>query len=36
MIEKGKGRYIENLWIIQVVEANLNFVLHTIWGHQLI
>jgi len=36
MLEKGKGRYIENLWIIQLCEADLNFVLHTIWGHRLI
>jgi hypothetical protein len=34
MIEKGKGRYVEDLSIIQLCEADLNFVLHTIWGHQ--
>lgn len=36
MIEKGKGKFIEHLWIIQLVEADLNFVLHTIWGNHLI
>jgi hypothetical protein len=36
MIEKGKGRLIDNLRIIQLVEADLNFVLHTIWGKRLI
>jgi len=36
MLEKGKGRFIENLRIIQLCEADLNFVLHVIWGHQLI
>jgi hypothetical protein len=36
MIEKGKRRFIDNLQIIQLVEADLNFVLHTIWGYQLI
>jgi len=36
MIEKGKGRLVDNLLIIQLVEADLNFVLHTIWGHCLI
>jgi hypothetical protein len=35
-IDKGKGRYVENLRIIQLCEADLNFVLHTIWGHRLI
>ena len=35
MLEKGKGRFVENLRIIQLVEADLNFVLHTIWGHRL-
>ncbi len=34
MIEKGKGRFIDNLRIIQLVEADLNFVLHTIWGYR--
>jgi hypothetical protein len=32
MIEKGKGRHIENLCIIQLCEADLNFILHIIWG----
>jgi len=36
MFEKGKGRFVENLRIIQLCEADLNFVLHTIWGHRLI
>jgi hypothetical protein len=36
MIEQGKGRFVENLRIIQLSEADLNFVLHIIWGHCLI
>lgn len=36
MLEKGKGRGIENLRIIQLCEADLNFILHVIWGHRLI
>jgi hypothetical protein len=36
MIEKGKGRFIEHLQIIQLVEADLNFILHVIWGCRLI
>jgi hypothetical protein len=36
MLEKGKGRYIENLRIIQLCEADLNFVLHVLWGNRLI
>jgi hypothetical protein len=36
MLEKGKGRYIENLRIIQLCKADLNFVLHVIWGNRLI
>jgi len=36
MLEKGKGRFIENLQIIQLCKADLNFVLHVIWGHHLI
>jgi hypothetical protein len=36
MLEKGKGKYIENLRIIQLCEADLNFVLHIIWGNRLI
>jgi hypothetical protein len=36
MLEKGKGQFVENLRIIQLCEADLNFVLHTIWGHKLI
>jgi hypothetical protein len=35
MLEKGKGRYIEHMRIIQLVEADLNFVLHIIWGYRL-
>jgi len=36
MLEKGKGRHINNLRIIQLCEADLNMVLHAIWGHRLI
>jgi hypothetical protein len=36
MIKKGKGRFVKNLHIIQLCEADLNFTLHTIWGHRLI
>jgi hypothetical protein len=36
MIEKGKGHYIENLRIIQLCEADLNFCLNIIWGNKLI
>jgi hypothetical protein len=36
MIEKGKGRHIDHLRIIQLCEADLNFVLHVIWGHRLL
>jgi hypothetical protein len=35
MIKKGKGRHIENLRIIQLCEADLNFILHIIWGKRL-
>jgi hypothetical protein len=35
MIEKGKGKYIEHLRIIQLCEADLNFMLNIIWGHRL-
>jgi hypothetical protein len=35
MIEKGKGRHIENLRIIQLCEADLNFALNMIWGYRL-
>jgi len=37
MLEKGKGKFIENLRIIQLVEADLTlyFVLHKVWGHCL-
>jgi hypothetical protein len=31
MIKKGKGRFVENLWIIQLFEADLYFVLQVIW-----
>jgi hypothetical protein len=34
MLEKGKGRLIENLCKILLCEADLNFVLQTLWGHQ--
>lgn len=36
MLEKGKGKYIENLRIIQLCEADLNFTLNIIWGYRLI
>jgi hypothetical protein len=36
MIEKGKGHHIENLRIIQLCEADLNFTLNIIWGNRLI
>jgi hypothetical protein len=36
MIDKGKGKFVDNLRIIQLCEADLNFVLHTLWGHHLI
>ncbi len=36
MLEKGKGRFVENLRIIQLCEADLNFVLNIIWGYRLV
>lgn len=36
MLEKGKGRFIEHLRIIQLCEADLNFALNVIWGKRLI
>jgi hypothetical protein len=36
MLEKGKGRHIEQLRIIQLCEADLNFALNIIWGYRLI
>jgi hypothetical protein len=36
MLDKGKGRLVNNLRIIQFVEADLNMVLNTIWGTRLI
>jgi hypothetical protein len=35
MLEKGKGNFIENLRFIQLCEADLNFVLHILWGNRL-
>lgn len=35
VLEKGKGDYIENLRIIQLLEADLNFVLRLIRGRRL-
>jgi len=35
MLKKGKGHFVKNLQIIQLCEADLNFV-HTIWGYWLI
>jgi len=36
MLEKGKGTFVDNQRIIQLCEADLNFILHVIWGHRLI
>jgi hypothetical protein len=36
MIDKGKGKFVGNLRIIQLCEADLNFILQVIWGHRLI
>jgi hypothetical protein len=36
MIEKGKGNYIENLRIIQLCKADLNFILNILWGNRMI
>jgi hypothetical protein len=36
MLEKGKDWYIENLRIIQLCKADLNFILNIIWGYRLI
>ena len=35
MLTKEKGNCIDKLWIIQLVEADLNFILKLIWGHHL-
>ncbi len=35
MNEKGKGIHVENLRIIQLCEADLNFALNIIWGYRL-
>jgi hypothetical protein len=35
ILEKGKGKHIENLHIIQLCEANSNIILHVIWGKRL-
>lgn len=35
MLEKGKGRFVENLRIIQLCEADLNFTLNILWGYRL-
>ena len=34
-LDKGKGNCIDKLRIIQLVEADLNFILKLIWGHHL-
>lgn len=36
MIDKGKGINVENLRIIQLLEADLNFILNIIWGYRMI
>ena len=35
MLEKGKGPGIENLRIIQLLEADMNWLLRFLWGKQL-
>ena len=35
MLEKGKGPAIENLRIIQLLEADMNWLLRFLWGRQL-
>ena len=35
MLEKGKGPAIENLRIMQLLEADMNWLLHFLWGKQL-
>lgn len=35
MLEKGKGPAIENLHIIQLLEANMNWLLRFLWGKKL-
>ena len=35
MLDKGKGVFINNLHIIQLLEADLNFILGFIWSKQL-
>jgi hypothetical protein len=32
IIDKGKGKYIEHLRIIQLCEADLTFLLRYLWG----
>jgi hypothetical protein len=36
MLEKGKGKFVENLRIIQLCEADLNFTLNILWGFRLL
>ena len=35
MLEKGKGQCIDKLCILQLVEADLNFILKLLWGQCL-
>ena len=35
MLDKGKGVYINNLRIIQLLEADLNFIIGFIWSKRL-
>jgi hypothetical protein len=35
MLERGKGNSVENLCIIQLCEADLNFTLNILWGYRL-
>lgn len=36
MLEKGKGNHLDHLRIIQLCEADLNFLLNVIWGKRMI
>ena len=35
MLDIGKGHWIDKLWILQLVEADLNFALKLLWGSHL-
>lgn len=36
MLEKGKGNHLDHLRIIQLCEADLNFLLNIVWGKRMI